>query len=430
MSYTFREKPQTTIPSTIELPAIAHHTLSGGDQLHLLTTNTTSLIQLELKYKAGSWHQEIPFQALITSKMLSEGTSSYNAKSIAETIDFYGGYYALSVDKDVSTIQFVFPKIYLDKILPIISEMLFKSVIPEKELQIITENIAHQIKMDDQRGDVIANKKLFALIFGDKHPYGRSGSPEEVKFLTQENVLNFYKSHYQEQCFDIFVVGDITQSDIAIIDTYLSPKRTINPIALKSHSLDINIPSKIVIHREQSTQASIRIGKMMFNQHHLDYMPLHFASTVLGGYFGSRLMSNLREDKGYTYGIGSYLISYLHSGFFGISTEVSLEHTDAAIAEIERELSILHNTYIDEEELLRVKNYLIGNYLKSFDGAFNLMGQYTSILTKGLPLSYPQDYLDAVSKTTATDVKNMINKYLQQETLTTVVVKNTNNKTR
>ncbi len=429
MSYRFREKPQTTIPSTIELPTFIQHQLSGGEHLHLLSTDTTSLVQLELKFMAGSWHQEIPFQALITSKMLSEGTSGHSAKSIAETIDYYGGYYALSVDKDVSTIQFVFPKIYLDKILPIISEMLFKSIIPEKELQIIKENVAHQIKMDDQRGDIIANKKLFSLIFGENHPYGRMGNPSQVNDVTREMVLDFYKTHYLQQCSEIFIVGNISNKELELIDKYLSPKRPINTLDKKEFPIKIESPSNEIIHRAQSTQASIRIGKLLFNQHHPDYIQLHFASTVLGGYFGSRLMSNLREDKGFTYGVGSYIISYLNSGFFGISTEVGLEHSDAAISEIEHELSILHTTLIDENELLRVKNYLIGNYLKTFDGAFNLMGQYSAIVSKGLPISYPQEYLDAVSKITAIDVKNMINKHLQKETLTMVVVKNTDNKT-
>lgn len=430
MSYIFKERPQTTLPATIELPGITIHKLVGGELLHVLNTDTSSLIQLEIRFKAGSWHQDFPFQALITGKMLSEGTKNHTANALAETIDFYGGYYAIGVDKDSSTSQFVFPKIYMEKILPIISEMLFESIFPDKEFDIVRDNLVHQIKMDDQRGDVIANKKLFSVLFGENHPYGRVGLPEQVNEINKEMVIDFYQKNYLSQLSEIFIAGDINEMDIRLIGQYLSPIRDIKEINPIEHKIESTIQPEIVIHREQSTQASIRIGKLMFNQLHPDYIPLHVASCVLGGYFGSRLMSNLREDKGFTYGVGSYLISYQHSGFFGISTEVGLEHCDAAISEIYKELQLLHQNTIQEEELNRVKNYLIGNYLKSFDGSFNIMGQYTSIISKGLDASYPQHYLDIVKSINASDIKSMINKYLRAEDLTRIVVKNTNNNKR
>lgn len=430
MSYIFKERPKTALPSTIELPEINRHALPGGELLHVLNTDSSSLIQLEIRFKAGSWHQDFPFQALITGKMLSEGTKNYTANALAETIDFYGGYYAIGVDKDNSTAQFVFPKIYLDKVLPVISEMLFESIFPDKEFDIVRDNLTHQIKMDDQRGDVIANKKMFSVIFGENHPYGRVGLPEQVNEINKKMAIDFYHRNYQSQPSEIFIAGDINEMDIRLIGQYLSPIRTINEIKPFEHKIESTIHPEIVIHREQSTQASIRIGKLMFNQFHPDYIPLHVASCVLGGYFGSRLMSNLREDKGFTYGVGSYLISYQHSGFFGISTEVSLEHCDAAINEIYKELQLLHQNTILEDELNRVKNYLIGNYLKSFDGPFNIMGQYTSIITKGLGINYPQQYLDVIKSINATDIKAMINKHLKTEELSRIVVKNTNNNKR
>jgi predicted Zn-dependent peptidase len=167
----------------------------------------------------------------------------------------------------------------------------------------------------------------------------------------------------------------------------------------------------------------------LFSRQHPDYIDLQIASTVLGGYFGSRLMNNLRENKGYTYGIGSYLISYLNSGFFGISTEVGLAHTDDAITEIYHEVSTLCTTQISEEELTRVKNYLTGNYLKNFDGSFNIMNQYTSLISQNLTQAYAQQYLTSVAKITSQRIQALFNQYLTPESLSQIVVKKTETKT-
>jgi zinc protease len=422
MSFIFKDQPLHSLPSAISIPAIDLHKLNSGDSIYLLSTESTQLIQLEIRFNAGSWNQDHPFQALLTGKMLSEGTKSYNSKTIAETIDFYGGYYAISVDKDFSSAQFVFPKIYLAKILPTVAEILFESTIPENELKIVKDNLSHQIKLDNQRGDVIANKKLFSTIFGSNHPYGRTGTPEDVARLNRADILDFYHNHYLTKNATIFVVGNIQDEDLKIIQHYLSPSRKIEVAPQKDFTIDPSKEQKKVINRDQSTQASIRIGKVLFSKNHPDFIDLHIATTVLGGYFGSRLMSNLREDKGYTYGVGSYLISYLNSGFFGISTEVNLEHTEAAIAEIYNEIDLLQKHPISDEELLRVKNYLTGTYLKNFDGSFNIMNQYISLVSQNLTQDFTKDYLESITKITPARIQELFNRYLDKSTFSEIIV--------
>lgn len=423
MSYIFQERPKSAIPSTIEIPPIEKRMLNGGDTIHILSTKTTSLIQLEIRFNAGSWVQNKPFQALLTSKMVSEGTKSYNSKTIAETIDFYGGYYAIGADKDYASAQFVFPSKYLSSILPIISEILFESIIPEQELHIIKDNLIHQIKLDNQRGDVIANKKLFATLYGPQHPYGRNANHEEVNAIDRTKIQEFYNQNYRQRNMAIFVVGDLEENQITLIEKALSPKRQISQNSEIHFEISPDLEKNHTLYREQSTQSSIRIGKVLFTKQHPDYIDTHIASTVLGGYFGSRLMNNLREDKGYTYGIGSYLISYLHSGFFGISTEVGLEHTDQAVTEIIKEIKTLCDTKISDEELTRVKNYLAGNYLKNFDGSFNIMNQYTSLITQNLSQSFAHQYLIAISKITADRIQALFNQYLTPDSFCQIIVK-------
>jgi predicted Zn-dependent peptidase len=422
MSFTFKDQPRHTLPTTISIPEIALHRLQGGDSIYVLSTESTQLIQLEIRFKAGSWHQKLQYQALLTGKMLSEGTKSHTSQTIAETLDFYGGYYAISVDKDFSSAQFVFPQIHLSKILPIIAEILFESTFPENELKMFKDNLSHQIRLDNQQGDVIANKKLFSTIFGSNHPYGRSGTPEDVACISRADLIEFYHTHYLTKNATIFIVGDIQDEALNLIRQYLSPSRNIEVAPRKDFIIAPSREQKKIIHRDQSTQTSIRIGKVLFPKNHPDFIDLHIATTVLGGYFGSRLMSNLREDKGYTYGIGSYLISYLNSGFFGISTEVNLEHTEEAIAEIYKEIDLLQSHPIADEELHRVKNYLTGTYLKNFDGSFNIMNQYVSLVSQNLTQEFTKNYLESIFKITPTRIQELFNQYLDITTFSEIIV--------
>ncbi len=424
MQTNTQKRPSFSLPQKLSLPKIETFTLEGGDLLHVLPSKTTSLIQLEIKFEAGSWYQSYPFEAVITGKMLSEGTKTYNSKTIAETIDFYGGYYAIGVDKDFSSIQFVFPKMYLKEILPILSEMIYHSIFPSRELEIIEKNLIQSIKQDNQQGDIIANKQLLSMIFGADHPYGRIGQPEEVDLVTKENLEQFYTKRYRSTLSQIFIAGNVNESDIQLMEKYLSIKRTIENEEEKRKDVSKSKLSKINITRKESTQSSIRMGKLLFNNSHPDYIPLHIANTVLGGYFGSRLMNNLREQKGYTYGIGSYMLSFKHAGIFGISTEVGIEHTEMAVEEIYKEINALSSDEIDKKELDRVKNYMIGTYLKSLDGPFNIMNQYATIITKGLSINYPQHYLDEVNSISPNRIKSLMNQYINPESLSLVIVNN------
>ena len=145
-------------------------------------------------------------------------------------------------------------------------------------------------------------------------------------------------------------------------------------------------PGLFNIQKDAALQSAIRVGKIMFNKSHPDFMDFFILNTVLGDYFGSRLMTNLREDKGFTYGVGS-LVSELHaSGIFIIGTEVGKEHKQSALDEIRAEITKISSQLIPEDELILVKNYLLGQLLKSADGPYAMTDLYIGLLKKGIGL--------------------------------------------
>ena len=155
---------------------------------------------------------------------------------------------------------------------------------------------------------------------------------------------------------------------------------------------------------------------------HPDYNKFLLLNTVLGGYFGSRLMSNLRENKGYTYGVNSFVTNYKHAGFFSVSTEVNVQYTDAALSEIFQELNRLRNTKVDDEELTRVKNYIYGTFLRTFDGPFSLAERYIGAKDIGKGFSFYKKSLNDILQVTTEELREAANKYLDPDDMITLVV--------
>jgi predicted Zn-dependent peptidase len=177
-----------------------------------------------------------------------------------------------------------------------------------------------------------------------------------------------------------------------------------------------------VINDEVGVQGSIRMARPFPNRHHPDFTPSQVLNTVLGGFFGSRLMLNIREEKGYTYGIHSYLLNHLEHSAWMISTEAGRDVSEATIEEVKKEMKLLREEPVEEDELLLVKNYMIGGLLGELDGPFQIIGRWKNIVLHGLP----EDYFDAsvkkIKSVTAEQLQQLAQQYLDPESFYELVV--------
>ena len=145
-------------------------------------------------------------------------------------------------------------------------------------------------------------------------------------------------------------------------------------------------------------------------------------NTLFGGFFGSRLMSNIREDKGYTYGIHSYLQNHVHESAWIVSTEAGRDVCEATIAEVYKEMTLLREELVDADELLLVKNYMMGSILSELDGPFHIMARWKTIILNDLPETFFYDYINTIKSITAPELKDLANKYLQHDAFYELVV--------
>ena len=192
-----------------------------------------------------------------------------------------------------------------------------------------------------------------------------------------------------------------------------------------SNSFEINsAPQKKanILNDPNGVQGAIRIGMQFPNRHHPDFAPMVVLNTIYGGYFGSRLMSNIREDKGYTYGIYSSLSPAMHGGSFSIHTEVGRDVIEPAIKEIYHEMQQLRNSPAADDELLLVKNYLLGNLLGDLDGPFSILQRWRTLILNGLTIEHFNRNVNIYKTITAKELQELANKYYNIDELYEIVV--------
>ncbi|NOU59374.1 M16 family metallopeptidase [Marinifilum caeruleilacunae] len=415
--------PKFKTVDSIEILGDTKYTLSNNIPVHVINGGSQEVLKIEFIFDAGIWYQESPLVASMANSMLNEGTSRYKAAEIAEKFDFYGAYIGFSAAKhDASVCLYTLNK-YLPETLEITENLIKESTFPQKEFDTILLNKKQRFQIEHQKTNVLAKDEFSALMYGKKHPYSNIFDESEFDKLDIKTVKEFYKSHYTANNCKIIIAGKVDQSVIDQLEKMFGaeawPQK--NEITKVKHEILLSDENKAFVCKEDAVQACIRIGRPIFNKTHKDYTTLHLFNLILGGYFGSRLMQNIREDKGYTYGINSIIISHLKGGHFVIVTEVGSDVCKDAISEIYKEIKKLRDELISDEELNLVKNYISGEMLRNLDSPFALSESLKGNLAFGLDNSYYQSFIKELKTIDAEKIKALANTYFQEQDLKLVV---------
>jgi len=393
--------------------------LSNGIPVYQINTGTQDVTKIEFIFNGGSWYQDKHLISRFTNKMLKEGTKNYTSKEIAEKIDYYGAHLESSAEPDNAYVSLYSLNKYIKYILPILEEVIMHPIFPENELKTKTQNQKQKYIVNSEKVNFLARRKFNELIFGEGHPYGKLFDADDFDKIENSDLIKFHNKHFLNQNYKIIVAGKIPAGLIELLDKHFG-KYNGDSNSLNSKKAISETPGSnrfVHIKRDDAVQSAIRIGKTLFNKKHPDYIKLKVLNTVLGGYFGSRLMTNIREDKGYTYGIGSALVSLQHSGYFFISAETGSEVTKKAIEEVYHEIRVLQEDKIPEAELGVVRNYMLGSLLSSIDGAFALADNYKSLLEYGLNLDYYKDFIEIINNISAGELRDLAQKYFDLDSL-------------
>lgn len=407
-----------------QLPPIREERLSNGIPLYWLGAGVQDVAEINWVFPAGLWYEQKPAVAQATAGLLKNGTSKRSAHAINEALEFYGASLKVSAGNDYATITLHTLTKHLPALLPVVFEIITDATFPEEELQIHKQNAIQRLLVSLRQCEFVANQKIDALLFGEFHPYGRFSKKEKIEAITREDVLHFYRSCYNLGLVKIFMGGKVGPAEVAILESVFG-KVPVSSVLPAQEVFSAPAPAdqkQHLINDPNGVQGAIRIARLFPNRHDPDFAPMVVLNTLFGGYFGSRLMSNIREDKGFTYGIYSSLQPMVHGGSLTIHTEVGRDVVDAAVTEIYREMELLCNEEAPEEELLLVKNYLLGGLLGDLDGPFALLARWRTLILNGFTEAHFNKNIHIYKTITATELKMLANKYLGRDAFCEVVI--------
>lgn len=397
--------------------------LDNGVPVYAINNGDQDIIKIDIVFPAGNWYQTGPLIAFAANNQIPEGSVSKSASEIANLMDFYGAYTNFNVDKDNAGVGVLIMKKYMHQVLSLFSEIISEPAFKESELDIFRNKHKQIFEIEQNKVKNLARVKLSQMMFGNSHPYGYLIEKEDFDKLTPSKLKTFYEENYNLANAKIIISGKITPDDIQIMNGYFgksiykSTSEAFKQFEIIPHNGRISF-----IERPDTVQSAIRIGKVFANKKDPDYTGLTLLNVILGGYFGSRLMKNIREEKGYTYGISSLLVSFIRSGYLAITTEVGTNVTYEAVDEIYKELKILRTTPVPGEELDRVKNYMLGEIVRMFDGPFAQAESLISILDYDLGYDYYYNFIDQINRITSDEILQLAQKHFKEEDFYQVVV--------
>lgn len=398
------------------------HTLQNGIPLYEVNIGTQDILKIDILLHAGRWQESKQLVSRTTAKLLKEGTTNHSSAEIAETVDFYGGTLRVGSSLDLTAVSLFCLSKHFNRLLDLTHEILTAPTFPEKELGNFIQFAKQQLRIESTKSDVLAYRKITEMMFGNKHPYGYNSTFDAYDQLKRDDLFRHFKDHFHSGNCKILVSGKTNDKVIEKIDSLFGcqlkegkyQEFNHQPIPEPRKSFEAAIPD--------SVQSAIRIGFPFVGRKHPDYHGFYVLNTILGGYFGSRLMANIREDKGYTYGIYSTIDSMLNGSYFYIATETSHKYAALTEKEILNEIERLKSEPIQQEELTRCRNYMLGNILSSLDGPINVAGLNKMLILEDLDFDYMERLVQKIKTIDQQELMGLANKYFKEEEFYRVII--------
>ena len=407
---------------SLQFPNYNEYKLTNDLKVYSLVAGVEPVIKIDMVFNASHYTQEKRGVAGFLASMLSEGTKTKTAIELADKLDYYGSYFQVrSGPEDLVVSLFCLEK-HLNNCLPYFFEAICDSIFPEKELEILKKNAVQKLKVSNKKNSYLCRKAFYQNLLGSNHPIAAFSEANEILDIHKSDLINEHKNHVLNGYKYLIISGCYSENSLNVLTNHL--------LNSGLRQTDFNYPdikneTKTGIHfidRNDTVQSSIRIGCETIKRDHVDFRKLQFLNLILGGYFGSRLMKNIREDKGLTYGIYSSLEPYQKVGIWYIDCELNYKNRQSGIEEIFKEIKNIQTTPVPDEELETAKNYYVGSFLKSLDGPFSIANRLKVMIDNNLDINYYPEFIHIIKDITANEIQSIAQEYLVENKLIQVIV--------
>lgn len=406
-----KQAPTIRTIKSLEILPPQHQSLPNGGTLFHLSEVEDEAVKVDLIFDAGTGKHD-KLICKLTGALLLGGTDDKSSHEINEAIDQLGGFTNIEVSTDEAVVSVLGLKEHITSLVRIVADAIMNANFDTREINQLVAEKKQRFSVEIEKVGTLARRAFLRRAFPDS-PHGNLTQLEDFENVDRNDLVKFHKENYQGSLQKIAIVGNLEQSTI---DEIKEINSAFGYQDLQKSKFDYTYtPEKISLEKEGALQSAIRIGRILFNKHHEDFIDFSILNTILGGYFGSRLMTSIREEKGYTYGIGSGVAQMVDTGYFFISTEVGSEYREDTLIAIKEEIDRLQNELINPEELDKVRNYVTGQLLKNADGPFAQMERFLSVEKYGLDLSYYDVVLDHLNSVTPERLRSLAQTYLKWE---------------
>ena len=400
---------ETVMPNGVSL-----YTLAGGGK---------HIVRFELLFKGGYAVQKKPLQATFTNRMLREGVDGMSSEEISRRLDYYGAWMETYSSQNCNHVLLYCLRKHSLPLIAMLEDLIKRPLFPDTNLEIVRRNGKAHFEVNSKRVDMVAQRHFENALWGEGHPLAHIVEPGDYDNITRDDLLWYYNNFYSSFNLSVFVSGDVDDVvNSAVIESF-----GMNEWGVANLRTDVFVPSpssltgRRNVKIEGTLQTAVKIGFMAMEVSNPDFHKFRFLTVLLGGYFGSRLMSNIREDNGYTYHISAEVDAYGKRNAFMISSETANEYVELCIEEIYKELDSLCNDSITDVEVENVRNYILGEMCRECEGVTAKSEVFVNALLSGESFVSVNEYLDVVKNVAAKELNAIAKKYFNSEKMIEVV---------
>jgi len=441
------------------LQAPQNQIISKDIPFYLFQNSNLDLIHILIKVKAGALYEPVKFVAHATYQLLKESSVKFSATEMDDFLAFHGTSWKTHIHTQYITIQWIIPKRNLDKVLPVLWETISNPCFKNDDLQRFAASRIKDLEYNTAKYNYRASQLMFAEMFPSDTPIGTILTTKHIEALNIEQLQEYHYQTFIENNIRIFATGNIEAEYSPLagagggrVTGCLGEKEKGEGTKARKHEgtkarkhegtkgrkeTEEISPSNFegvpegrsslyknptIELRENALQSSFILCRKSVGYTHEDRRNFEILSVLYGGYFGSRLMQNLREKHGYTYGVFCNSLFYENESIFYIEADVVVEKTKDAINECFNEMTLLQNELVSDEELSLVKSYLLGELLREVDGSVSYQKKFSYWNDFQLNGTEMQEIIDAVHNITPQTIQALAKQWLVPEVFTTIVV--------
>lgn len=413
-----KQTPATKDFRQLIIPQTRKLLLDNGIPLIVLDSGSQEVNRLSFIWDGGICETAYPSTASLAVSLMREGTNRHSGAEISEIFEFNGAWIKSAVHSHHSSIVAYSLNSKTDQVFPILSETICEPVFPERETVVIRDKMVRKAELDNEKVDfhsALANRKQ---VMGEKHPLAQSDTPEIIQNITPSDLKQFHDYVFSPSTCSIYLSGRITpQVEDAVNRNFGFWKAESGGCKPNFVPFIQSDNHTVLVKRKGSLQSAVRMAIPTIGRQNKDYIALRIAVTALGGFFGSRLMSNIREDKGYTYGISASLLGYSEGGVISIGSQCDNKYVDVLTTEVRKEVGRMTSDGLSDEELSRLKKYMVSQLAATLDSPFSIMDYYENMRLAGTPADYFESQLNEINEITSHRIKEISRRYLLDDNI-------------